>query len=141
MARGGGPVEGHRGPVSLVTRRAHVASSAPLTLRLRRWTNMRERGYLSGDTHVHFLSQAESHLQMRAEDLNIVNLLVSDFTNDWEKFTGRLDPVSTPGHAFLSGRNPGTDKTGMSCCWALVASSSHSIRSVESSRTAPSPTF
>jgi hypothetical protein len=80
------------------------SSNAPLTLRLRRWTNMRERGYLNGDTHVHFLSQAESHLQMRAEDLNIVNLLVSDFTNDREKFTGRLDPVSTPGHAVYVGQ-------------------------------------
>jgi hypothetical protein len=78
--------------------------SEPLTLRMRRWTNMRERGYLSGDTHVHFLSQAESHLQMRAEDLNILNLLVSDFTNDREKFTGKLDPISTAGHAVFVGQ-------------------------------------
>ena len=78
--------------------------SEHLTLRLRRWINMRERGYLSGDTHVHFLSQAESHLQMRAEDLNILNLMVSDFTNDREKFTGKLDPVSTPGHAVYVGQ-------------------------------------
>ena len=78
--------------------------SDPLTLRLRRWIDMREQGYVSGDTHVHFLSQAESHLQMRAEDLNVLNLLVSDFTNDKEKFTGKLDPVSTPGHAIFVGQ-------------------------------------
>jgi hypothetical protein len=81
----------------------HQGSEA-LTFRLRRWTDMRERGYLSGDTHVHFLSQAESHAQMRAEDLNVVNLLVSDFTNDKEKFTGKLDPVSTPGHDVFVGQ-------------------------------------
>lgn len=78
--------------------------SEPLMLRLRRWIDMREQGYVSGDTHVHFLSQAESHLQMRAEDLNVLNLLVSDFTNDREKFTGKLDPVSTPGHAVFVGQ-------------------------------------
>jgi hypothetical protein len=78
--------------------------SEALTFRLRRWINMRGRGYLSGDTHVHFLSQAQSHLQMRSEDLNVLNLLVSDFTNDKEKFTGKLDPVSTPGHAVFVGQ-------------------------------------
>ena len=41
-------------------------SGDALTFRMRRWTDMRERGYMNGDTHVHFLTQAESHLQMRA---------------------------------------------------------------------------
>ena len=75
-----------------------------LTFRLRRWIDMRERGYLSGDTHVHLLSQSESHIQMRAEDLNVLNLLVSDFTHDREKFTGKLDAVSTPAHAVFVGQ-------------------------------------
>jgi hypothetical protein len=78
--------------------------SEALTFRLRRWIDMREAGYVNGDTHVHFLSQSDSHLQMRAEDLNILNLLVSDFTNDRAKFTGKLDPVSTPGHAVFVGQ-------------------------------------
>ena len=65
---------------------------------------MRELGYLSGDTHVHLLSQSESHLQMRAEDLNVLNLLVSDFTHDKEKFTGKLDGVSTANHAVFVGQ-------------------------------------
>jgi hypothetical protein len=78
--------------------------SEPLTFRLLRWTDMRELGYMSGDTHVHLLSQSDSHLQMRAEDLNIVNLLVSDFTRDREKFSGKLDPVSTAGNAVYVGQ-------------------------------------
>lgn len=76
----------------------------PLTFRLRRWMDMRELGYLSGDTHVHFLSQSDSHLQMRAEDLHVLNLLVSDFTRDREKFSGKLDAVSTPGNAVYVGQ-------------------------------------
>ncbi|MCW5980023.1 MAG: CehA/McbA family metallohydrolase [Bryobacteraceae bacterium] len=78
--------------------------SEALTFRLRRWIDMRERGWVSGDTHVHFLTQGDSHLQMRAEDLNVLNLLVSDFTNDRPKFSGKLDPVSTPGHAVYVGQ-------------------------------------
>ena len=78
--------------------------SEALTFRLRRWIDMRELGYLSGDTHVHLLTQSESHLQMRGEDLNVWNLLVCDFTNDREKFTGKLDAVSTPGHAVFVGQ-------------------------------------
>ena len=75
-----------------------------MTFRLKRWIDMKENGYLSGDTHVHLLSTSESHLQMRAEDLNVLNLLVSDFTHDADKFTGKLDPVSTPGHAVYVGQ-------------------------------------
>jgi hypothetical protein len=75
-----------------------------LTFRLRRWIDMREQGYLSGDTHVHYLSQSDSHLQMRAEDLHVLNLLVSDFTRDREKFSGKLDPVSTQAHAVYVGQ-------------------------------------
>ena len=78
--------------------------SSPLTFRLKRWIDMRELGYLSGDTHVHFLSQSQSHVQMRAEDLHVLNLLVSDFTNDREKFTGKIDPISTPGHTVFVGQ-------------------------------------
>ena len=35
----------------------------PLIFRLRRWIDMREHGYLSGDTHVHMLSQSQSHFR------------------------------------------------------------------------------
>ena len=62
-----------------------------LTLRLKRWCDMNARGYYSGDTHVHFLSSQGAQTEARAEDLNVVNLLLSQwgslFTNT-EEFTG-----------------------------------------------------
>jgi hypothetical protein len=62
-----------------------------LTLRLKRWINMNERGWFSGDTHVHFLSERGSHTESMGEDLNVVNLLQAQwgslFTNT-EEFTG-----------------------------------------------------
>ena len=78
--------------------------SEPLVFRLQRWIDMRAQGYLSGDTHVHFLTQAESHFQMRAEDLNVLNLLVTDISHDIEKFSGKLDPISTQGHSVYVGQ-------------------------------------
>ena len=62
-----------------------------LTLRLKRWCNMNARRWFSGDTHVHFLSTQGSHTEARGEDLNVVNLLQSQwghlYTNT-EEFTG-----------------------------------------------------
>ena len=62
-----------------------------LTLRLKRWIDMNERRWFSGDSHVHFLSAQGSHMESRGEDLNVVNLLQSQwgslFTNT-EDFTG-----------------------------------------------------
>ncbi|MDQ6672685.1 MAG: CehA/McbA family metallohydrolase [Chloroflexota bacterium] len=68
-----------------------------LELRLRRWTNMNAQRWFSGDTHVHFLSTQGSLREAQGEDLNIVNLLQSQwgslFTNT-EDFTGA--PVASP---------------------------------------------
>jgi hypothetical protein len=63
-----------------------------LTLRLRRWADMNARGWYSGDTHVHFLGPQGAQYEAQAEDLNVVNLLASQwghlFTNT-EDFTGQ----------------------------------------------------
>ena len=62
-----------------------------LTLRLKRWTNMNANGWFSGDSHVHFLGAQGAHREAQGEDLNVVNLLQSQwghlFTNT-EDFTG-----------------------------------------------------
>lgn len=62
-----------------------------LELRLRRWARMNEEGWYSGDSHTHFLSAQGSVLEQQGEDLNVVNLLQSQwgslFTNT-EDFTG-----------------------------------------------------
>ncbi len=63
-----------------------------LTLRIRRWIDMNRRRWFSGDSHVHFLSTQGCHTEAQGEDLNVVNLLQSQwgslFTNV-EEFTGR----------------------------------------------------
>ena len=68
-----------------------------LTLHLKRLVNMNSERWFSGDTHVHFLSSIGAQLEAQGEDVNVVNLLQSQwghlFTNT-EEFIGR--PLSTP---------------------------------------------
>jgi len=56
-----------------------------LTLRVDRWTNLRDRGWVTADTHVHFISPETAWLEGQAEGLNLINLLASQwgklFTN------------------------------------------------------------
>jgi hypothetical protein len=74
-----------------------------LVLRLKRWIDLRARGWYSGDTQVHFLSTRGSHLEAQGEDLNVVNLLQSQwgglFTNT-EEFTGSPS-VSSDGRTVV----------------------------------------
>lgn len=67
-----------------------------LTLRLKRWTNLNAQRWFSGDSHVHFLGTQGAHREAQGEDLNVVNLLASQwghlFTNS-EDFIGR--PTAT----------------------------------------------
>ena len=62
-----------------------------LELRLERWTDMNAQGWYSGDSHVHFLSTQGAHTESLGEDLDVANLLQSQwgslFTNV-EEFTG-----------------------------------------------------
>ncbi len=63
-----------------------------LELKLDRWTDMNAQGWYSGDTHVHFLSGDGANIEAAGEDLNVVNVLQSQwgslFTNT-EDFIGR----------------------------------------------------
>lgn len=74
-----------------------------LTLRIKRWTNLNADRWFSGDSHVHFLSTLGANLEAQAEDLNVVNLLQSQwghlFTNT-EEFIGR-PVVSEDGHTIV----------------------------------------
>jgi hypothetical protein len=76
-------------------------TSIQQTFRLRRWTDMRQKGYLNGDFHAHVPVPKEAHVQMRAEDLNALTLLyVGSPQNPYpvnDCFTGKPDSISTPG--------------------------------------------
>jgi len=83
------------------------------TLELRRMTDMNARGWRSGDTHVHFQSIQQSHLEAQGEDLDVVNLLATQlghlFINN-EDFTGEPN-IASNGESivFVSSENRSRD--------------------------------
>ncbi len=71
------------------------------TFRLKRWIDMRGKGYVNGDIHAHMPIPQEAYPQMQAEDLAAQVLL---YLPDPESplainkyFTGKLDAGATPG--------------------------------------------
>ncbi|MFN8224431.1 MAG: CehA/McbA family metallohydrolase [Gaiellales bacterium] len=74
-----------------------------LAFALERVLRWRERGWVTADTHVHFLSPQTALLEGRAEGVNVVNLLASQWG---ELFTnvGDFDGRTTFGADDLGGR-------------------------------------
>jgi hypothetical protein len=68
-----------------------------LTLRLNRLADMNARGWYSGDTHVHFLGANGAHREAQAEDLNIVNLLQSQWGHLFTNAEDALGATSSNG--------------------------------------------
>ena len=64
-----------------------------LTLRIKRWSNMNAEGWYSGDSHVHFLSSQGAVTEAAGEDLNVVNLLQSQWGS---LFTNTEDFIGAP---------------------------------------------
>ena len=56
-----------------------------LTLKIDRWKDLRAQGWVTADTHVHFLTPQTAWLEAQGEGVNVVNLLASQwgrlFTN------------------------------------------------------------
>ena len=65
-----------------------------LTLSIERWCDRRSHGWVTADTHVHFISPHTAWLEGQAEGVNVVNLLASQ----WGRlFTNVGDITGTPG--------------------------------------------
>jgi hypothetical protein len=82
-------------------------ASGNRVFRLRRWSDVHQKGYVNGDIHAHLPVPKEAHAQMRAEDLNALTLLhlaIPEFHSPVnECFAGKVDTNSTPGcEVFVS---------------------------------------
>lgn len=69
-------------------------------------------GWYSGDVHVHYINPASAMLEMKAEDLNVCNILISDFTVDHALFRGAVEPISEPEHQIYMGQEFREDRLG-----------------------------
>lgn len=92
-----------------------VMSTLPkrrVDIQLRKAFDLPDKGWYSGDVHVHFLNPKSAMLEMKAEDLNICNVLISDFTIDHERFRGDIEPISEPEHLLYMGQEYREDRLG-----------------------------
>ena len=74
---------------------ADVGADGALTIPLSRWSSFADDGWYSGDIHIHHIAPKNCRMEMEAEDLNVANILTSDFTVDQDQFEGRLNSYST----------------------------------------------
>ena len=65
------------------------------------FNNIPEENWYTGDVHVHHINVASALLEIKAEDLNVCNLLISDFTKDHQNFRGTIEPESEPDHLIF----------------------------------------
>lgn len=86
---------------------------AAVVIELHRRTNMPEKGWYSGSTHVHMNYAGDLHNTLEnlmfmsdAEDQSVVNELVANKDNrilDYQFFTGKPDALSTPDRILIVG--------------------------------------
>ena len=90
------------------------AKTTEITVPMKRWIDMAARGWYSGDSHVHLhtggpinVNVADALIAARAEDINYVNLCVSnnvgDDIRDAELITGKPHASSTDRHLLVFG--------------------------------------
>jgi hypothetical protein len=68
---------------------------------LRRWSHMEREGWYPGDMHVHMLDPKTALFEMRAENLNMANVMVFKHLGETYArghFTGGVDPISDSAH-------------------------------------------
>ena len=86
--------------------------SGELQIPLKKAFELPEDKWYSGDVHVHFLNPQSAMLEMKAEDVNVCNVLISDFTVDHERFRGSIEPISEPEHLLFMGQEYREDRLG-----------------------------
>ena len=70
-----------------------------INIQLKKWFEFpAENKWYSGDIHTHQINSATALLEMKAEDVNVCNILISDFTDDQHNFRGAPEPVSDSLH-------------------------------------------
>ena len=74
--------------------------------------NLPDESWYSGDVHVHHINTESALLEMKAEDLNVCNLLISDFTLDHHNFKGSIESESEPEHLIFYGQEYREDRLG-----------------------------
>jgi hypothetical protein len=83
-----------------------------IEIQLEKWFQFPDQSWFSGDVHVHYINPASALLEMKAEDLNVCNILTSDFTVDQDLFRGAPEPLSEPDRIVYINQEYREDRLG-----------------------------
>ncbi len=83
-----------------------------IDIQLEKAFDLPDEPWYTGDVHVHHINKESAILEMKAEDVNVTNLLISDFTLDHEHFRGDIEPESDPKHLLFYGQEYREDRLG-----------------------------
>ena len=117
-------------PAELVAT-ARAGRREELTARLKRWSNLAQDGWRSGDVHVHLhyggeylLTPEDASLAQRAEDVHFMNMMVanqgSGFVHDTDHFEGRPHQLSTADHILRWGEEYRNNFYGHLCMYGIT---------------------
>jgi hypothetical protein len=82
---------------------------------LERLSLLGQSGWYSGDIHIHHIDPKTCGLEMEAEDLNVANILTSDFTSDQDRFEGKLNAESKDGRLIYVNQEFRNNELGHLC--------------------------
>ena len=83
-----------------------------IKIQLKKWFEFGKEKWYGGDVHTHYIDVASTLLEMKAEDLDVCNILTADVTNDQDKFRGMPDPVSDFAHIIYVNQEYREDRLG-----------------------------
>jgi hypothetical protein len=83
-----------------------------IKIKLQKWFEFDQLKWYSGDVHTHYIDPVQALLEMKAEDLNVCNILTADVTNDQDKFRGMPDVVSDSNHIIYVNQEYREDRLG-----------------------------
>jgi hypothetical protein len=91
------------------------ARDGVVSIPVSRWSSLSERGWYSGDIHIHHIAPKTCRLEMDAEDVNVANILTSDFTKDQDQFEGKVNAASSGKHLIYVNQEFRNDELGHMC--------------------------
>jgi hypothetical protein len=108
-------IKGYEYAIAEGTMDASSIRDGAVTIPLSRWSSLSQKGWYSGDIHIHHIAPKTCRLEMDAEDLNVANILTSDFTLDQEQFEGRINSNSNGNHLIYVNQEFRNDELGHLC--------------------------
>lgn len=108
-------IKGYEFVIAEGTIAADNLKDGSVSIPLSRWSSLAGKGWYSGDIHIHHISPRTCHLEMDAEDLNVANILTSDFTIDQHEFEGRLNRNSSASRLIYVNQEFRNDHLGHMC--------------------------